>query len=230
MDNIKIYITESVENVRINATESVETVKITISQALQGEQGIQGIQGIQGVQGIQGDIGLAGATGAKGDTGAQGLKGDTGWTGLQGVQGEIGPQGLKGDTGLQGLKGDKGETGDPGPNEITGTTDTALTGILRGDGANVSVAAEGTDYTLVRTLTGSVIFTNESNYEEIVIADASASASDNVQVILTSGMEEASIQGFSCGWVSTSVGASHTVFGANTQGMTGVYNLKIIIS
>lgn len=64
-------------------------------------------------------------------------KGDTGATGEQGIQGE------QGETGEQ---GPAGATGDAGPNEVSTATETDLTGILKGDGANIAVAVAGTDY------------------------------------------------------------------------------------
>lgn len=48
--------------------------------------------------------------------------------------------------GLVASKGDTGATGATGPNEVTTATETDLTGILKGDGANVGTAVAGTDY------------------------------------------------------------------------------------
>jgi hypothetical protein len=141
------------------------------AQGIQGIQGDPGLQGIQGIQGIKGDTGNTGDTGAKGDTGdqgiqgiqgiqgnpgeqgIQGIKGDTGDQGLQGIQGNPGVKGDTGDTGLQGEPGLQGEQGiqgvpgadgAPGPNTVTAATTTDLTGILKGDGANVGVATNST--------------------------------------------------------------------------------------
>ena len=46
----------------------------------------------------------------------------------------------------QGAQGEPGEQGAPGPNVVNTNTQTTLTGILKGDGANVGTATAGTDY------------------------------------------------------------------------------------
>lgn len=50
--------------------------------------------------------------------------------------------------GPAGADGADGAQGEPGPNLVSGQTETALAGILRGDGAHVTVAQAGTDYAL----------------------------------------------------------------------------------
>ena len=54
--------------------------------------------------------------------------------------------GTQGIPGAPGEKGDKGDPGDPGLNEITTSTATNITGILKGNGTNVVAAVAGTDY------------------------------------------------------------------------------------
>lgn len=87
----------------------------------------------------------------------KGEKGDAGATGPAGPQGPQGPQGASGPTGPQGEKGDKGDTGDAGPQGPAGptgpqgpagasgvigtTTQTALTGVLAGNGSTVTAKA-----------------------------------------------------------------------------------------
>lgn len=51
-----------------------------------------------------------------------------------------------GSTGATGSTGSTGATGAAGPNTVTAATTTNLTGLLKGDGANVGTAAAGTDY------------------------------------------------------------------------------------
>jgi hypothetical protein len=89
-----------------------------------GPAGAVGPAGPQGQQGIQGQTGTTGATGPKGDTG------DTG---------DIGPQGTTGEQGAQ---------GPTGPNQVTTSTDTDITGLLKGNGSTVSQAIADTDYSL----------------------------------------------------------------------------------
>lgn len=78
-----------------------------------------------------------------GPQGPQGPAGPTGPAGPQGETGATGPQGPAGPTGPQ---GPQGNTGEQGPNQITGSTATSLTGLLKGNGATVSAAVAGTDY------------------------------------------------------------------------------------
>ena len=86
---------------------------------------------------------LQGAKGDKGDTGPQGPKGDTGDTG---PQGPTGPAGADGQDGAQGPQGETGPQGPVGPNEVSTTTDTNITGLLKGNGSTVQQAVAGTDY------------------------------------------------------------------------------------
>ncbi len=113
-------------------------------QGEQGPQGIQGLtgdigpmgpQGLQGIQGVQGEIGLTGATGAVGPQGLQGIQGETG---LTGPQGPIGLTGATGAQGIQGIQGVQGVQGPVGPDNITTSTATNGTGILKGDGSTIS--------------------------------------------------------------------------------------------
>lgn len=53
------------------------------------------------------------------------------------------PQGERGERGLRGLQG---EPGDTGPNEVTTSTATNLTGLLKGNGTNVEAAVPEVDY------------------------------------------------------------------------------------
>ena len=51
---------------------------------------------------------------------------------------------MQGDTGPTGATGPQGATGPAGPNTVSGTTTTALVGLLAGNGTNVLVAGIGT--------------------------------------------------------------------------------------
>lgn len=53
---------------------------------------------------------------------------------------------LPGPQGDPGATGATGPQGDPGPNEVTTSTATNITGLLKGDGATVSAATANTDY------------------------------------------------------------------------------------
>nr|DAE39121.1 MAG TPA: collagen alpha 1(VIII) chain protein [Caudoviricetes sp.]DAM94761.1 MAG TPA: collagen alpha 1(VIII) chain protein [Caudoviricetes sp.] len=101
------------------------------------------LQGAKGEKGDKGETGPQGPTGPQGETGPQGKTGPQGETGLQG---ETGPQGQTGPQGETGPQGPTGPQGDPGPNTVTAETTTALSGLLKGNGTNVTVAQAGTDY------------------------------------------------------------------------------------
>lgn len=185
-----IYIYDGVTNAWVN------------NGPLQGAKGDKGDPGEQGPKGEPGDTGPAGASGADGVTptigengnwylgntdtgkpsrGAKGDKGDPGDTGPQGPKGDTGPQGQ---TGPQGEPGEKGETGpqgpagSQGPNAVTTETSTPLTGLLKGNGANVETAVPGTDYLaesafFICTVTGSdSSYTCDRTLNEIKTASA----------------------------------------------------------
>lgn len=73
--------------------------------------------------------------------GPKGDPGEAGAQGPQGIQGPQGPQGIPGQDGIQGPAGPQGERGaegPAGPNEITNETATTLTGLLAGNGRNIT--------------------------------------------------------------------------------------------
>ena len=121
----------------------------------QGEPGIPGDPGTPGTPGTTGTNGTDGLDGAPGTPGAKGDKGNTGDQGLQGYQGvpgndgedgapgapgSPGAKGDKGDTGNAGAKGDTGDQGNPGPNQVTTSTTSNITGVLKGTGSAVAAA------------------------------------------------------------------------------------------
>ena len=137
-----------------------------------GPAGPQGAVGPQGEPGEQGPAGPTGPAGSKGEPGAAatvsvgtvttGAAGsgatvlNTGTTSAAVLNFTI-PRGDKGETGPRGETGSKGETGPqgaPGPNELSESTATALTGLLKGDGTKVTTAAAGTDYATPEQLEG----------------------------------------------------------------------------
>ena len=95
--------------------------------------------------------------------------------GQQGPQGETGPQGPQGATGAQGPQGEtgpQGPQGDTGPNEVTTSTATNLTGLLKGNGTNVEAAMPEVDYATPEQ-TKVFMVTFSGNDDESVIADKS---------------------------------------------------------
>jgi hypothetical protein len=67
-------------------------------------------------------------------------KGESGSPGPGGARGATGATGPAGADGAQGIQGERG------PNEVSTTTGTDITGILKGNGVTVEQAIEGTDY------------------------------------------------------------------------------------
>ena len=113
--------------------------------------------------------------GAKGDTGPAGPQGETGPAGTAATvavgtvtTGAAGSEAAVTNAGTASAavfnftipRGDKGETGAagaqgaPGPNEVSESTATALSGLLKGDGTKVTTAAAGTDYATPEQLSG----------------------------------------------------------------------------
>jgi collagen type VII alpha len=126
--------------------------------------------------GIAYSSGPAGATGATGATGAAGATGDTGATG---PQGETGPAGAAGATGATGA------TGAAGPNEVNTTTDTAITGLLKGASGKVAQAVAGTDYAAALGADDNYV----TDVEKVVIGNTSGTnTGDNAVNSLYSGL------------------------------------------
>ena len=92
-------------------------------------------------QGERGERGLQGLQGEKGDTGAYftpavSAEGLLTWTNNGGLTNPASAN----------IKGAQGPQGETGPNEVTSSTATNLTGLLKGNGTSVVAATAGTDY------------------------------------------------------------------------------------
>ena len=79
----------------------------------------------------------------RGPEGPQGPQGEQGVQGIQGPQGPQGVQGEQGPEGEQGVQGPEGPEGPPGPNSISTSTETALQGLLHGNGSTVDTVSIG---------------------------------------------------------------------------------------
>lgn len=138
-----------------------------------GDTGPEGPQGPQGEQGIQGEIGPQGPAGQDGAPGEQGPAGTAATIAVGTVtasdpgstpqvtnrgtasaavfdfvlpRGAQGPAGADGAPGADGQDGAEGPQGPAGPNEVSTTTGTNITGLLKGNGSTVQAAVAGTDY------------------------------------------------------------------------------------
>lgn len=140
-----------------------------------GDKGETGPQGPQGERGPQGDDGPQGPAGPKGDEGPQGEEGAPGKDGAPGAAATIdsvtvstGAAGSQASVvnngtttaarlaftiprGDKGEKGDDGDQGPAGPNEVSTSTATNISGVLKGNGSTVSAAVAGTDFMAAKT-------------------------------------------------------------------------------
>lgn len=64
----------------------------------------------------------------------------------QDVPALVGPQGPQGPQGAQGPAGADGSPGSPGPNEVSTSTASNISGLLKGNGTTVEAAQAGVDY------------------------------------------------------------------------------------
>ena len=88
------------------------------------------------------------------------------------------PQGERGERGLRGLQG---EPGDTGPNEVTTSTATNLTGLLKGNGTNVEAAVPEVDYAAPAT-------------DTVVTASASAWSNNTITLSVTGVMTDSKLE------------------------------------
>lgn len=163
-----------------------------------GETGPEGPQGKQGPQGETGPQGPAGQDGAPGEQGPAGTAatiavgtvtasdpGSTPQVTNRGTasaavfdfvlpRGAQGPAGADGAPGADGQDGAEGPQGPAGPNEVSTTTGTNITGLLKGNGSTVQQAVAGTDYAAApRTVTATLLATG---WESETITDSSTAS------------------------------------------------------
>lgn len=105
------------------------------------------LQGAKGAPGAQGPAGENGAT----FTPAVDASGNLSWTNDKSLPNPDtvnirGPQGPAGADGANGQDGAEGPQGPAGPNEVSTTTGTNISGLLKGNGAMVQRAVPGEDY------------------------------------------------------------------------------------
>jgi hypothetical protein len=131
-----IELTGTIESGVTLSVSSSPDIQLIISGATKGDKGDKGDAGTAStVPGPKGD------KGDKGDTGAASTV-----AGPKGDKGDAGEKGDKGETGIQGGQGQKGDTGATGPNQVSTSTDTNITGLIKGNGSKIEVATPTTDY------------------------------------------------------------------------------------
>ena len=84
--------------------------------------------------------------GPQGEQGIQGIPGSDGAQGAQGIQGVPGNNGASGAQGEQGVQGVPGNDGAAGPNSVSTSTDSVITGLLKGAVGKVAQATADSDY------------------------------------------------------------------------------------
>lgn len=100
----------------------------------------------------------------------------------------VGPKGDKGDTGAQGPAGADGQDGQDGaqglagPNEVSASTATNITGLIKGNGSTIAKAVAGEDYAIAAEFTATLgtDWTEDSNdYKSQTVTVSGLLASDN---------------------------------------------------
>lgn len=160
---------------------SAAVFNFVLPRGATGPQGPAGADGADGQQGPQGDPGPAGADGEQGPAGTAATiavgtvtasdPGSTPTVTNSGTasaavldfvlpRGAQGPQGADGAPGADGQDGAQGPQGPAGPNEVSTTTGTNITGLLKGNGSTVQQAVAGTDYAAApQTVTATLLAT-----------------------------------------------------------------------
>lgn len=130
------------------------------------------------LQGTKGDTGAQGPAGADGATFTPAVdsSGNISWTNDKSLPNPdtVNIRGPQGPAGADGANGQDGAEGPAGPNEVSTTTGTNITGLLKGNGSTVQQAEAGTDYALP-----------SKSYTATLLASA---WEDGVQVVSISGL------------------------------------------
>ena len=170
--NIQVNLAQVNSAISITGISSTST-SIISSAFLTGQQGATGATGVAGPAGATGASGSAATiavgtttTGAAGSSAVVTNSGSSSaatfnFTVPQGVAGATGSTGPTGSTGAT------GPTGPAGPNNVSSSTTTSFTGVLKGNGTIVAIASAGTDYQAPISLTttgtsGAATFTSNT--------------------------------------------------------------------
>ena len=143
-----------------------------------GKDGQDGAQGAPGADGVSvtsvtqtttsnadGGTNVITVTLSNGQTFTFNVKnGSKGSQGEPGADGKDGQDGAPGANGKDGQDGAQGEQGPAGPNQVSTSTATNISGLLKGNGSAVSAAVAGTDYTTPANVdTRALALLNRSN-------------------------------------------------------------------
>lgn len=182
----------------------------------QGEQGIQGPTGPEGPQGPTGPAGADGATGAQGPAGTTftpsvSSAGEISWTNDGGL---ANPDPVN----IMGPQGPQGQTGPAGPNEVTTSTATDITGILKGTGAAIAQAVPRTDYappsqSITATLTAAGW---ADNAQTLTVSGVTATSNGLLRIAQTATTEQFTAWGAALPRITAQVVGSITVTIAGT--------------
>ena len=146
----------------LNAWDPIGALQGPVGPAgADGKDGQDGAQGAPGADGVSvtsvtqtttsnadGGTNVITVTLSNGQTFTFNVKnGSKGSQGEPGADGKDGQDGAPGANGKDGQDGAQGEQGPAGPNQVSTSTATNISGLLKGNGSAVSAAVPGTDYT-----------------------------------------------------------------------------------
>ena len=188
-------------------------------------KGPQGEQGIQGPEGPQGQAGPAGADGPAGEDGATGAQGPAGTTFTPSVSsaGEIswtndGDLANPDPVNIMGPQGPQGQTGPAGPNEVTTSTATNITGLIKGTGAAIAQAVSGTDYAPPsQSITATLTSTGwADNAQTLTVSGVTATSNGLLRIAQTATNEQFTAWGAALPRITAQAAGSITVTIAGT--------------
>lgn len=224
--------------------ETANTVEVTeldeISVTVQEQEKTVIIKDLAGVQGIPGssayeiaiDNGFVGTEqdwldSLKGADGVIGVDGKSAYeiaveNGFVGTEAQwlASLQGADGDPGPQGPQGNPGATGATGPNQVSTSTSTNITGLLKGNGSTVSAASADSDY--LTPGTASSTYQTQSGLAAAALAIVLAGLSTATNAVITASDSILSALGKLQAQISANLSSlnSHTSNTSNPHSVT----------
>ena len=119
---------------------------------------------------------------------------------------------------IKGSQGPEGQTGPAGPNEVTTSTATTITGILKGTGAAIAQAVSGTDYALPsQSITATLTAAGwADNAQTLTITGITAATNGMLRIAQSATAEQFAAFGAALPRVTAQAAGSITVIIAGT--------------